>query len=134
MLCAWSCEVRSDLIKRTLCTLGQHAASGCVHGPDPIELNMNRDAGFASPAQLHLGCSGVAGGIPGATETVGQCRPQRSLCCRRISAADPAAVLAADAYPSALLSTPCSGQCAVLELLQHSITFTSCWVMAALAC
>ena len=40
-----------------------------------IELNMNRDAEFASPAQSHLGCSGVAGGIPSATEAVGQRRP-----------------------------------------------------------
>jgi hypothetical protein len=28
---------------------------GCVRWPDPVEMTMNRDAGFASPAQLHLG-------------------------------------------------------------------------------
>jgi hypothetical protein len=84
---------------------------------------MNIDTGFLCPAQSHLGCCGVAGGSPGATEAVGQRRPQRNLRCRHISAADAAAVLAADANPSAVLSTACSGQCGVLELLQH-MTFT----------
>ena len=55
----------------------------------------------------------MAGGIPGATEAVGQRRPQRSLYCRQISAADAAAVLAADADPSALLSTPCTAVCSL---------------------
>ena len=115
MLCAWSCKAWSDLIKRTQCaqatlgTLGPRAASGCVHCSDSFELNMNTDAGFASPAQSHLGCSGVTGSISDATEAVGQ----RRLCCRHISAADAVAVLAADAKSSnPLLSMPCSGPCA----------------------
>ena len=70
---------------------------------------MKRGAGFASPAQLHLECGGLAGDIPGATEAVGQCRQQRSICCRQALAADAAEVPAADATSSALLSTPCSG-------------------------
>ena len=82
------------------------------------------------PAHQHLGCNGMAGGIPGTTEAVGQRCPQCSLCCRHISAADAAAVLAADANPSALPSTPYSGQCGVLQLLQH-MAFTLCWVMHA---
>ena len=70
----------------------------------------------------------MAGGIPGATKAVGQRGLQRSLCCRQALAADAPVVLAANTKPSALLSTPCTGQCDVLELPQH-MTFTSCCVM-----
>jgi hypothetical protein len=78
------------------------------------------------PSSAAPGIQGVAGGIPGATEAVGQRGLQRSLCCCQALAA--VAVPAAEPASSALLSTPCSGQCGVLELLQH-MKCTSCWVV-----
>ena len=59
---------------------------------------------------------------------MGQRRPQGSLCCCHISAADAATVPAADASLQRVAEHALQGQCGVLESLQH-MTFTSCCVM-----